>query len=162
MKPSSPIIGTSGLLRAATSVSILAWHGSSNLPRAPPANGQIKPVSSLKLLRSSNKKGKWRGRALGFGGGMADTAVDPRDKMRSRDVNRVARGQQSPRPAHLPGEVSDAPPDEAVDDVLQVGTAPADFRFPFTNQTRHCYARYLEYHQYQYDSTFSMSSKFDL
>lgn len=28
-----------------------------------------------------------------------------------------------------------------------VETAPSDLRFPFTNQTRHCYARYLEYHR---------------
>ncbi|CAN6465898.1 unnamed protein product [Victoria cruziana] len=26
-------------------------------------------------------------------------------------------------------------------------TAPADPRFPMTNQTRHCYTRYIEYHK---------------
>ncbi|CAA6658854.1 unnamed protein product [Spirodela intermedia] len=26
-------------------------------------------------------------------------------------------------------------------------TAPADFRFPTTNQTRHCFTRYIEYHR---------------
>lgn len=26
-------------------------------------------------------------------------------------------------------------------------TAPADFRFPTTNQTRHCFTRYIEYHK---------------
>ncbi|CAN6235513.1 unnamed protein product [Urochloa humidicola] len=26
-------------------------------------------------------------------------------------------------------------------------TAPADFRFPTTNQTRHCFTRYVEYHR---------------
>ncbi|RWW45421.1 hypothetical protein BHE74_00048742 [Ensete ventricosum] len=66
--------------------------------------------------------------------------------MRSRDVQRVARGQQAPRPARELGTVSDAPPPPATD-VLKIGTAPSDFRFPSTNQTRHCYARYLEYHQ---------------
>ncbi|MCH92419.1 cytochrome c oxidase subunit 6B-1-like, partial [Trifolium medium] len=26
-------------------------------------------------------------------------------------------------------------------------TAPVDFRFPTTNQTRHCFTRYIEYHR---------------
>ncbi|URE05979.1 Cytochrome c oxidase subunit [Musa troglodytarum] len=66
--------------------------------------------------------------------------------MSSRDVQRVARGQQAPRPARELGTVSDAPPAPETD-VLKIGTTPNDFRFPCTNQTRHCCARYLEYHQ---------------
>jgi len=31
--------------------------------------------------------------------------------------------------------------------VFQLETAPADFRFPTTNQTRHCFTRYVEYHR---------------
>ncbi|KAL3737851.1 hypothetical protein ACJRO7_019389 [Eucalyptus globulus] len=31
------------------------------------------------------------------------------------------------------------------DQMVDLETAPADMRFPFTNQTRHCYARYLEH-----------------
>ncbi|KAI3441921.1 uncharacterized protein J3R85_001980, partial [Psidium guajava] len=31
--------------------------------------------------------------------------------------------------------------------VVVLETAPFDMRFPFANQTRHCYARYLEYHR---------------
>lgn len=31
---------------------------------------------------------------------------------------------------------------------LQLETAPADFRFPTTNQTRHCFTRYIEYHRW--------------
>ncbi|KAL0368847.1 UNVERIFIED_CONTAM: Alcohol dehydrogenase-like 1 [Sesamum calycinum] len=31
--------------------------------------------------------------------------------------------------------------------VLAAETAPADFRFPTTNQTRHCFTRYIEYHR---------------
>ncbi|XP_042963656.1 cytochrome c oxidase subunit 6b-3-like isoform X2 [Carya illinoinensis] len=31
--------------------------------------------------------------------------------------------------------------------VIQLETAPADFRFPTTNQTRHCFTRYVEYHR---------------
>ncbi|KAK9984864.1 hypothetical protein SO802_034389 [Lithocarpus litseifolius] len=38
------------------------------------------------------------------------SVVDPQDKMRARDVNKVARGEQAPRPAHEPGAVSRAPP----------------------------------------------------
>lgn len=30
---------------------------------------------------------------------------------------------------------------------IQLETAPADFRFPTTNQTRHCFTRYIEYHR---------------
>jgi hypothetical protein len=31
---------------------------------------------------------------------------------------------------------------------IEIKTAPADFRFPTTNQTRHCFTRYIEYHRY--------------
>ncbi|KAG1330744.1 Cytochrome c oxidase subunit 6b-1 [Cocos nucifera] len=31
--------------------------------------------------------------------------------------------------------------------VIKLQTAPADFRFPTTNQTRHCFTRYIEYHK---------------
>ncbi|XP_077249901.1 uncharacterized protein LOC143889540 isoform X2 [Tasmannia lanceolata] len=31
--------------------------------------------------------------------------------------------------------------------VIKLETAPADFRFPTTNQTRHCFTRYIEYHR---------------
>ncbi|XP_020269781.1 cytochrome c oxidase subunit 6b-3 isoform X2 [Asparagus officinalis] len=30
---------------------------------------------------------------------------------------------------------------------IELKTAPADFRFPTTNQTRHCFTRYIEYHK---------------
>ncbi|XP_052191245.1 cytochrome c oxidase subunit 6b-1-like isoform X2 [Diospyros lotus] len=30
---------------------------------------------------------------------------------------------------------------------VKLETAPADFRFPTTNQTRHCFTRYIEYHR---------------
>ncbi|XP_019153125.1 PREDICTED: cytochrome c oxidase subunit 6b-1-like [Ipomoea nil] len=35
--------------------------------------------------------------------------------------------------------------DEAAE--VKLETAPADFRFPTTNQTRHCFTRYVEYHR---------------
>ncbi|XP_051150369.1 cytochrome c oxidase subunit 6b-2 [Andrographis paniculata] len=30
---------------------------------------------------------------------------------------------------------------------IELKTAPADVRFPTTNQTRHCFTRYIEYHR---------------
>ncbi|KAG6687700.1 hypothetical protein I3843_11G085700 [Carya illinoinensis] len=38
-----------------------------------------------------------------------DAVVDPHEKMRARDVNKVARGEQAPTPAHEYGTVSRAP-----------------------------------------------------
>ncbi|KAH1107713.1 hypothetical protein J1N35_011481, partial [Gossypium stocksii] len=32
-------------------------------------------------------------------------------------------------------------------DAIELKTAPADFRFPTTNQTRHCFTRYIEFHR---------------
>ncbi|KAK1314721.1 Cytochrome c oxidase subunit 6b-1 [Acorus calamus] len=32
-------------------------------------------------------------------------------------------------------------------DVGELRTAPHDVRFPTTNQTRHCFTRYIEYHR---------------
>ncbi|KAI4991328.1 hypothetical protein ZWY2020_039699 [Hordeum vulgare] len=29
---------------------------------------------------------------------------------------------------------------------IEIKTSPADFRFPTTNQTRHCFTRYVEFH----------------
>ncbi|CAN6976570.1 hypothetical protein IGI04_037157 [Brassica rapa subsp. trilocularis] len=39
-------------------------------------------------------------------------------------------------------EVAEETPDE-----IKLETAPADFRFPTTNQTRHCFTRYIEFHR---------------
>ncbi|XP_050214187.1 cytochrome c oxidase subunit 6b-1 [Mercurialis annua] len=38
---------------------------------------------------------------------------------------------------------------EAADEApeIKLETAPADFRFPTTNQSRHCFTRYVEYHR---------------
>ncbi|XP_068653499.1 cytochrome c oxidase subunit 12, mitochondrial-like [Aristolochia californica] len=30
---------------------------------------------------------------------------------------------------------------------IEIKTAPADFWFPTTNQTRHCFTQYIEYHR---------------
>ncbi|CAI0418235.1 unnamed protein product [Linum tenue] len=95
---------------------------------------------------------------------MSAAQVEPHDKMRSRDVNKVARGEQAPRPPHEPGEISQRPShpdpdprqydhdddrdrDQLMKKFLEPGTAPIDIRFPANNQTRHCYTRYIEYHR---------------
>ena len=36
--------------------------------------------------------------------------MDPHDNMRSKDLSKVAKGQQAPRPPHEPGTVSAPPP----------------------------------------------------
>lgn len=82
-----------------------------------------------------------------------ENVLNPHDKIRGRSVNQVATGQQAPRPPHEPGTITDAPPltPELTDEsgrVVELKTAPLDARFSFANQTRHCYARYLEYHWY--------------
>jgi hypothetical protein len=82
-----------------------------------------------------------------------ENVLDSHDKMRVRSVNKVAMGEHALMPAHEPGTISDAPPlpPELTDEsgrVVELKTAPLDARFPFANQTRHCYTRYLEYHWY--------------
>ncbi|KAL9228735.1 hypothetical protein vseg_004284 [Gypsophila vaccaria] len=46
-------------------------------------------------------------------------------------------------------EQEEAASEEASEEAPEVKleTAPADFRFPTTNQTRHCFTRYIEYHR---------------
>ncbi|KAG0471628.1 hypothetical protein HPP92_016174 [Vanilla planifolia] len=43
--------------------------------------------------------------------------------------------------------VEDAQEDIEGTPTIKLETAPADFRFPTTNQTRHCFTRYIEYHR---------------
>ena len=40
--------------------------------------------------------------------------MDPHGEMRARDISRVARGEQAPRPPHEYGTVSKAPPPASV------------------------------------------------
>ncbi|VFQ86760.1 unnamed protein product [Cuscuta campestris] len=44
-------------------------------------------------------------------------------------------------------EESQESADETPKEDIKLETAPADFRFPTTNQTRHCFTRYVEYHR---------------
>ncbi|XP_027183389.1 cytochrome c oxidase subunit 6b-3-like [Coffea eugenioides] len=86
-----------------------------------------------------------------------DAVIDPHDKMRSRDVNKVARGEQAPRPPADHPIVSKAPPPTSTDpkpkkagekdDVEDLGAAPADDAPRFTNQLRNCCIRYYEFYR---------------
>ncbi|XP_010478694.1 PREDICTED: putative cytochrome c oxidase subunit 6b-like [Camelina sativa] len=84
---------------------------------------------------------------------MSSAQMDPHDKMRSRDLSKVARGQQAPRPAHAPGTVSPPPQNEATfqakrgEEGGQEKDSEADERSPVTNETRHCFNRYMQYHK---------------
>ncbi|KAL4361926.1 hypothetical protein GQ457_04G023490 [Hibiscus cannabinus] len=56
----------------------------------------------------------------------------------------------SPPPLHaLQAFTSTAPcPSPPVDDRwIELKTTPPDFHFPTTNQTRHCFSRYIEFHR---------------
>nr|GMD82333.1 putative cytochrome C oxidase subunit 6B-like [Ipomoea batatas] len=61
----------------------------------------------------------------------AAAPLDPHDKMRGRDVNKVARGEQAPRPVHQPGTVS-APPPPSTDskNKLSRWSGPTKVRVP--------------------------------
>ncbi|KAJ4851246.1 hypothetical protein Tsubulata_012486 [Turnera subulata] len=48
-----------------------------------------------------------------------------------------------------PAQEENSGEEEAEEDKpeIKLETAPADYRFPTTNQTRHCFTRYIEYHR---------------
>ncbi|XP_059590108.1 uncharacterized protein LOC132252816 isoform X2 [Vitis vinifera] len=60
------------------------------------------------------------------------SVVAPHDEMRARDVNKVARGEQAPRPTLELGSISQAPPPppNLPKKVEEMRTAPADSGFP--------------------------------
>ncbi|CAJ1928843.1 unnamed protein product [Sphenostylis stenocarpa] len=76
--------------------------------------------------------------------------VDPHDKMRARDVNKVARGEQAPRPAHEYGTVS-PPPSSTHDDTKKKnkeekpGIAENDAELAESTDYKTCYIKYVEY-----------------
>ncbi|XVE57512.1 hypothetical protein DITRI_Ditri04bG0096600 [Diplodiscus trichospermus] len=81
--------------------------------------------------------------------------VDSHDKMRSRDVNKVARGEQAPRPAHEYGTVSPPPTPQStsppsprqIPNKEIAGKLEKDEDDDVAPQTRHCYESYVEYHK---------------
>ncbi|KAI3460050.1 hypothetical protein Pfo_016713 [Paulownia fortunei] len=65
----------------------------------------------------------------------ADEATDNANPAPSEESNDSAESENSDN------QESEETPE------IKLETAPADFRFPTTNQTRHCFTRYIEYHR---------------
>ncbi|KZV56688.1 cytochrome c oxidase subunit 6b-like [Dorcoceras hygrometricum] len=76
------------------------------------------------------------------------SVMEPHDKMRARDVNKVARGEQAPRPPQQSPPVSRPPPPSSTnpkvenksDDASEKETSSSD-------QMRRCYQTYYGYHR---------------
>ncbi|OMO77142.1 Cytochrome c oxidase, subunit VIb [Corchorus capsularis] len=81
------------------------------------------------------------------------TAVDPHDKMRSRDVNKVARGEQAPKPPHEFGTVSPPPSPQSTSLPPPHKIANKEIARKLEEESdeapksRHCYESYVEYHK---------------
>ncbi|KAJ4966966.1 hypothetical protein NE237_018815 [Protea cynaroides] len=61
----------------------------------------------------------------------------------------VAEKTEEVPPAEENSEAPEQGEQEASEEApeIKIETAPADIRFPTTNQTRHCFTRYVEYHR---------------
>ncbi|GMI64878.1 cytochrome C oxidase 6B, CYTOCHROME C OXIDASE 6B2 [Hibiscus trionum] len=70
------------------------------------------------------------------------TEAPPAPAAESTEANSSAEnsGEDAPAAAENSDDAEDTPE-------IKLETAPADFRFPTTNQTRHCFTRYIEYHR---------------
>ncbi|CAN4127765.1 unnamed protein product [Withania somnifera] len=77
---------------------------------------------------------------------MSSAQVDPHDKMRARDVSKVAKGQQAPRPVHEPGTVSKPPPPSSTDH-LQFEKEERAKANAIADEIRRCYACFCGYHK---------------
>ncbi|KAI5655835.1 hypothetical protein M9H77_33022 [Catharanthus roseus] len=86
---------------------------------------------------------------------MSGSIVDPHDKMRARDISKVTRGEQAPRPVQEHGNVSRAPPPSSTDPNPKANKeedrGPADSADDapprFSNRLRNCCIRYYEYYR---------------
>lgn len=89
---------------------------------------------------------------------MSASQVEPHDKMRARDVNKVARGEQAPRPAHEYGTVSPPPPPSSTDHLnnnnnvkTKKNNKEEKSGIPQStdsdSQARHCYVKYVDYYR---------------
>ncbi|KAL6527277.1 hypothetical protein OROGR_016367 [Orobanche gracilis] len=65
----------------------------------------------------------------------ADETTDNTDQSPSDEINDSTESEE------LDNQEAEDTPE------IKLVTAPADFRFPTTNQTRHCFTRYIEYHR---------------
>ncbi|KAE8704431.1 Cytochrome c oxidase subunit 6b-1 [Hibiscus syriacus] len=70
------------------------------------------------------------------------TEAVPASAEESTEANTTAEnsGEDAPAAAENSDDAEETPE-------IKLETAPADFRFPTTNQTRHCFTRYIEYHR---------------
>ncbi|KAK9930438.1 hypothetical protein M0R45_027475 [Rubus argutus] len=65
------------------------------------------------------------------------------------ETNSAAENSSEAAPEESSDSTENSGDQEAVEETpeIKIETAPADFRFPTTNQTRHCFTRYVEYHR---------------
>ncbi|KAL0432681.1 UNVERIFIED_CONTAM: Cytochrome c oxidase subunitb-1 [Sesamum latifolium] len=90
---------------------------------------------------------------------VADSEVAPAATGGDSEASDIAAGDSKET---TPADANPAPSEESNDTAesentnnqeaeetpeIKLETAPADFRFPTTNQTRHCFTRYIEYHR---------------
>ncbi|XP_062215438.1 cytochrome c oxidase subunit 6b-1-like [Phragmites australis] len=75
------------------------------------------------------------------------TAVE--DKNETSEVQDVPGESEAEETNLAAEETSETAGEEEFEEKpdIKIETAPADFRFPTTNQTRHCFTRYVEYHR---------------
>ncbi|KAG2646881.1 cytochrome c oxidase subunit 6b-1-like [Panicum virgatum] len=76
-----------------------------------------------------------------------ETSETPEVKEASEEPEAEASpaAEESSEAAEESSDAADETADEKPE--IMIETAPADFRFPTTNQTRHCFTRYVEYHR---------------
>ncbi|KAK7406345.1 hypothetical protein VNO78_07968 [Psophocarpus tetragonolobus] len=77
---------------------------------------------------------------------MCAAQVDPHDRMRARDVNKVARGEQAPRPPHEFGTVSPPSPSHN-NKKSRISENGAELAESTDYKTRQCYVKYVDYHR---------------
>ncbi|GLT44855.1 hypothetical protein SLA2020_187290 [Shorea laevis] len=68
------------------------------------------------------------------------TEASPPTESSAGDAPAAATEESSETAEENSGDAEETPE-------IKLETAPADFRFPTTNQTRHCFTRYIEYHR---------------
>uniref|UniRef100_A0A7C9E4M7 Uncharacterized protein n=1 Tax=Opuntia streptacantha TaxID=393608 RepID=A0A7C9E4M7_OPUST len=71
-----------------------------------------------------------------------DAPADAVQESTEESAPAAEENSESPEPEESGAEEAGAEAPE-----IKLETAPADFRFPTTNQTRHCFTRYIEYHR---------------
>jgi cytochrome c oxidase subunit 6b len=71
-----------------------------------------------------------------------ETAGETKD-----DAPNADESAEETAPAEETTESTEPEVEEEEKPEIKLETAPADFRFPTTNQSRHCFTRYIEYHR---------------